>query len=451
MNEWLRSTSVRLSLAFATLVSVAFLLAGAFIWRSANNAADAQIRQQIELEINAIEHELDAEGLDAALAAIESRVERPGAFEYWVTDSSGRRIFGDLRALDGPNGWRKIDLDSADLGAKGASDLLVLTRSLPSGIRISVGEDLARSAAIQSQILRTMAIIGGLTVLVCLFAGAIISKSALAKIRTLNQIMTEAANGDLGVRYVASSAAGRTDIDDIGGTINDMLRRIEQLIDNTKRVTRDVAHDLRTPLSHLRQRLEEIATEQDEGARQRAVTSAQEKIDGIIRTFDATLRLAEIDAGSAKKRFTDVDPAALVERVAEAYLPDIEASGRRLTMGKIDHGVIFGDRDLLTQAFANLVENALRHTPEGAEIELSVERHDKSLALTVADNGAGVPEMDYNRMLEPFTRLDESRTTTGAGLGLSIVAAIARQHDAKLVLKDAKPGLCVSIHLKEKF
>ncbi|MGD8829673.1 MAG: ATP-binding protein [Pseudomonadales bacterium] len=444
MAEWLRSTSIRVSLAFALLMIAAFLIAGALIWNSLGTIAERQIRQRIELEVAAIHRELRAEGLQAAIGAIESRAERPGAFEYLLTDSRGRRLVGDLEPLDdGRYGWRRVELEGTEVGAEGAQSLLALTERLERGYRLTVGEDLSRSASLQAAILRYIAIVGGATVLAALLAGALVARGTLRRIDRLNATIEAVGRGDLGARYETSRTP--TDIDDIGAGINVMLERIEGLIRNIQRVSRDVAHDLRTPLTRLRQRLEAGESPEACAAPAGSTAAALSDVDDIIRMFDATLRLAEIDAGRVRQRFRSVELASVAANVVDAYRPDVEESGRRLSTSRLDPGRVSGDASLLMQALANLIENAMRHTPPGTEIDVCIIAEGTTTSLVVVDNGCGIPEGARAEALEPFSRLDGSRMARGSGLGLSIVAAVARAHGATLDLSDARPGLRVSL------
>jgi signal transduction histidine kinase len=167
----------------------------------------------------------------------------------------------------------------------------------------------------------------------------------------------------------------------------------------------------------------------------------------VLRTFDAILRLAEIDSGAARTRFAPVDLSALVERVADAYRPDIEAEGREFVLGPTEHSVVTGDVDLLAQALANLIENAMHHSPRGSPIRLSSRSLQGESRIEVEDKGPGIPASERAHVLEPFARLDASRSTPGSGLGLSIVSAIARLHGGQIILEDAMPGLRASLRL----
>jgi signal transduction histidine kinase len=438
------STSVRLSLVFAVLISAAFLVAALTIRLVAAHSAEAEIREQLQLEADAIGAEAQGEGLEAAIAAIATRAERPGALEYWLTDARGARLAGDQPGLDGPQGFRRIDLPS-DAGGKDAGDqLMVLTTSLPGGDRLSVAEELGRVQAVQNAILRTFGSIGGLTVIVCLIFGVLLTRRALAGFKALTATVKQVAAGDLGARYRLArprAGSGRVDIDEVGAGLDAMLDRVEALVDGLRRVSRDVAHDLRTPLTHLGQRLEQAMSEESPDARAEALLRAQSKAQEMMRIFDAILRLGEIEAGESRRRFASVDLAALVEGVVDAYRPDVEDGGRRLEVVRLDPCTVQGDRDMLAQALANLIENAHRHTPPGTRITVAAIATSGSPRIEVIDDGQGIPDSDRMLVLEPFARLDESRSTPGSGLGLSIVAAVAAHHGAALELSDARPGL----------
>jgi len=195
----------------------------------------------------------------------------------------------------------------------------------------------------------------------------------------------------------------------------------------------------------VRQELETAATRQDVAALQGALKNAQDKVDEVLRIFDSMLRLSEIEAGAARARFTKVDLAALVERVADAYRPDIEAAGHAFEIGPLEPASVSGDAALIAQALANLLENAMRHSGPGAGISIRLHGREDSVRLEVEDRGPGIPEDEREHVLQPFVRLDRSRTSPGAGLGLSIVSAVARLHSARLSLEDASPGLRAAI------
>jgi signal transduction histidine kinase len=441
---FLQSTSVRLSIVYSGLIVTAFVIVGVLTWFAARNSAEAELRQDMALEVAAIRTEFETEGLDAALAAINARAEHPGAFSYWVADRRGAGLAGGFPELDGPNGWRHITRSGNDLSPERQEEMLILTETLPDGTRLSVGDNIARARAVQNAMLETLAAIGAAAVIVCLLVGIFITRRVLSRIETLSATLESVAGGDITARFPVGSSA-RSDVDRIGAEVNAMLDRIEQLIADVRRVSRDVAHDLRTPLTHLQQRLELARSESDGHERAVAIDGALQKAGEIIRIFDAISRLSEIEAGAAKQRFTEVNLVSVVEKVADAYRPDLEECGHSLRVCVRTPCWVLGDEDLLTQALANLLENAMHHTPAGTHIEISVDARSGMSILEVTDNGPGVARADHERILKPFMRLDQSRTTPGSGLGLSLVAAVARLHGAELIFSDAAPGLKVTL------
>jgi signal transduction histidine kinase len=439
----LRSTTFKLSLVYSGLLVGAFVAAAALTYAGSRAAAESEIRKLIELEASALASEIGLEGLEPAIAAIEFRAERPGSFEYWVSDADGNRLFGDLAGMEGPNGWRHFAVDDGADGAEGRESMLVLTQSLEGGVRLSVGDDLNRLLVVRRAILETLFIVGGCAVLLSLIVGFYFTGGALRRVNRLTAAMQAVADGDLAVRVPVITRAHQSDVDAIGLGVNAMLDRIDGLVSGVRRVSRDVAHDLRTPLFHLRQRLE-AARAATGDAKDAAIGAADEKASEIVRAFDAILRLAEIEAGAAGTRFAAVDIASIAEAAVDAWRPDIEQSGRSIIGLSSAPVFVVGDRDLLFQAISNLIENAMRHTPPGAEIRVGVS-HEDAPAILVTDNGPGVSPDQAGEVVKPFARLDASRSSPGTGLGLSIVAAIAARHGAKLSLGDARPGLDVRI------
>ena len=236
------------------------------------------------------------------------------------------------------------------------------------------------------------------------------------------------------------------DFDLLSASLNEMLDRIHTLMDGLRQVSNDIAHDLRTPLTRLRQRLEIARTRSTTVDQYRQlVDTVIGDTDEILKTFAAMLRVAEIEAGTARARFAPVDLSALLKALVELYAALAEDQQQSLD-GRIEHGlVVRGDRELLTQMFVNLVENALRHTPPGTRIEVTAELVAGRPVAVVADSGPGIPPAERDKVFRRFYRLDASRATAGSGLGLSLVAAIAELHHVKVELTDNAPGLRVTL------
>jgi len=439
------STGVRLSFSYSALLIAAFTLAIALTWIAARTAAESDLRDRIELEVDALQSEIRDEGIDAAISAIAVRAERPGGLEYWLVDPAGQILSGDLPLMNTPDGWHRIELPDETAKAEQREELLVLTATTPDGMRLSVGDDLRRAESAHDAVLQSLLWIGIATVVLGIGTGILVTRRSLSQMDALTAIVSEVASGNLNARLSLRSAAKPNDLDRLGQSINRMLDQIDSLVRNLRRVSSEVAHDLRTPLSHVQQRLELARTADNVDNIYVAIDAAEDKIAVVLQAFDAILRLAEIEAGTARSRFVDVDVAALVERVADAYRPDVEASLRTLEIGQCESATISGDGELLALALANLIENAIRHTQQGARIGLSISREESSLRLSIADDGPGIPEDRRADVLQAYRRLDSSRSTAGFGLGLSIVAAIARLHNATLDLSDNRPGLRVTM------
>jgi len=447
-NALLRSTSVRLSLVYAGLVIASFVLVGLVMWLIATHAAEKELRQHIALEVAAIRTEFETEGLEPTIAAIDARVQHPGALEYWFATPAGERLAGDFPGLAGSDGWRRMTVTEGTAGAENREEMLIFTAALPGGARLSVGDDLGRARAVQNTILETLALVGTAAVLLCLAVGLLATRTILSRIRALSTTFERVTRGDITARYPVSGSP--SDIEQIGVGVNRMLDRIEELVTDVRRVSRDVAHDLRTPLTHLQHSLEQARAEERPDERSAAIDAANQKAAEILRIFDAIVRLAEIDAGTGKLRFADVDLGAILDRVVDAYRPDVEEAGHSLETVDLWPCVVHGDEDLLAQAVANLLENAMRHTPPGTAITVRMLPRDSGRGFEIADNGPGVPETAYGAIRKPFLRLEQSRTTPGPGLGLSLVAAIARLHDAELHLANAGPGLSARFEFPRK-
>jgi signal transduction histidine kinase len=239
------------------------------------------------------------------------------------------------------------------------------------------------------------------------------------------------------------------EFDRLTGNLNLMLDRIQALMDGLRQVSTDIAHDLRTPLSRLRQHLESMRDLTRPEDLEVAINDALAQVDDVLTTFHALLRIGQIEGGAGRARFEPVDLSAVMERVRLAYETAAEDSGKTLSAEIMPDVVVEGDPQLLTQLFANLLENAMRHTGENAHISMKLALVGRAAIAVVADDGPGVPAQERDRVLMRFYRLDASRSTPGSGLGLALVAAIADLHGAKLVLSDGNPGLAVEVRFAE--
>jgi hypothetical protein len=270
--------------------------------------------------------------------------------------------------------------------------------------------------------------------------GYFMSRNLLARLDSINRKSHEIMAGDLSQRLPLTRAGD--EFDTLAANLNRMLDRTERLMKGMREVTDSVAHDLRTPLNRLRNRLEGALGDLDTESREWSeIEAAVAETDRLIGTFNAILMIAEAEAGIVREAMAPVQLPVLVAGVVELYEPLAEEKGIALELAPSGAATIRGNKSLITQALANLLDNAIKYTPADGQVRVAVEDTPSGVALIVADNGPGIPDADRTRVIERFVRLEASRNSPGTGLGLSLVAAVARMHDARLELADNNPGL----------
>jgi signal transduction histidine kinase len=283
-----------------------------------------------------------------------------------------------------------------------------------------------------------------LAMILALAGGAAMSLSLLRRIEAVSQTSRDIVGGELQRRILERGTGD--EFDHLAASLNAMFDRIQTLMEGLRQVSNDIAHDLRTPLTRLRQRLE-LAQRRDGDARA-VIERAILDVDSILETFGALLRIAQIESGARRAGFSQLDLADVLSTVIEIHQSAIEEGGRILE-GRIDPALnVDGDRELLTQLFANLLDNALRHSPPDAGVALTAIRQGERIVVSIADRGPGIPAEFREKVLQRFFRLEGSRSTPGSGLGLSLAHAIASLHESELVLSDRDPGLCVTVSLR---
>lgn len=437
IRRLLATTSFRLSAIYAILLVFSFLVAGGGAWIVTRSSALHEANILLTAARQEFERETTGEPDAVAVTAVTERMGRHDALLWRLTAPDGQTLAGDPALPADVSGIAVLDLHGGDYA--------VLTETLPSGNRLSIADDIERTERIRNAVLVSLIWVGVGASFLAVLAGIWLTRRSLARMDALGEAVKAFGAGNLQARAPVRTTRNPDDVDDLIARVNSMLVQVNVLVANVRRVSADVAHDLRTPLTHLRQRLESARAATDANARDAAIDHAQASIDEILRTFDAMLRLSAIGSDASRERFAALDLAEVAEGVCDAYRPDVEASGRTLTFAADDNAVINGDRQSLIQAISNLIENTMRHTPQGAAVEIRVRSTSRRVDLVCADTGPGIPEAQRAAMLEPFKRLDESRSRPGSGLGLSIVAAVARQHDATVLLDDNQPGLRVTL------
>jgi signal transduction histidine kinase len=422
-----------------------------------------QITTTVNAEIGTISDVYQRRGLHGLVLTIENRSLRPGANLYLVTTPAGLAIAGNVGSL-GPGvmatiGWSETayrlfdEQDSADHRA------LVRVTELPSGFRLLIGRDLEERRRLFGIVAKAAQWSILVVVVLGIGGGIFVARRVLRRIDAMTGTTQRIMAGDLSGRLPVGRSGD--ELDRLAGNLNAMLERIEALMMGLKEVSDNIAHDLKTPLTRLRNRAEQaLATSGSEADYRAALERTIEESDGLIRTFNALLMIARAESGQARDNMADFDGADVANGIHELYEPLAEDDGMTLRI-KTSSAPLHGNRELISQALANLVENAIKYgkpvaaaqplgadaaaSTDGKEILIEARREGDQVLLSVTDHGPGIPEGDRKHAVERFVRLEASRTLPGSGLGLSLAAAVATLHGGELRLSDAHPGLTATL------
>ncbi|MDB5441344.1 MAG: sensor histidine kinase [Caulobacteraceae bacterium] len=434
----LRSSAARLAVFYTLAFSLSALVLAGLVLLAVHAAMAAQFDDRIRSDMATMTEEYH-EGIGELSGVIVQRRAFGDPVLYGLDGPAGVAI-GELAGSGATTGW-----SSVTIGSQKPRHIRVLTQNLDGGYRLMVGDDLARIGDLDSLVLNRFAwwlagavAIGGL-------GGLLVGRDLHRRLGALSQVAQAVADGDLRRRAQVRNTSD--DLDSLARTFNAMLDQVTTLMESLKQVSQDVAHDLRTPLWRLRQQLERALEEGEGEARVEAIQRAMENLDIILRTFTAILRIAQIDSGSLRAGFVELDLAELARSVVETLEPLAEEQGTGLTL--VEEGAVraLGDRELLSQLLINLIDNGLRHAGAGRHVVVSAGLIDDRPTLVVTDDGPGIPAADRERVFERFVRLEQSRTTAGSGLGLALVQSIARLHGGACQLSDAEPGLRATVSL----
>ena len=445
-GDWRSSAAYRIAGANAVAFAIGTALLGLIVYGAMHIAFTRQLDVMIEDEARALVSEYHSDDRDELARAIAQR-EASRARErllYAVFTPDGQRVMGSLQAKRPALGFH--DLTFMD-PAEGLDTGRGLAIDLSPERRLLVAADREWIERIDRTILTVFGF-GFLGVCALGLIGAIgLGAYLRARLRALSDGATAIVGGDIRARMPVGGR--RDEFDQLAVALNLMLERIEGLLNNLRDVTSGVAHELRSPLSRLRNQLETGGSEIDpsNAAAVLVIDDAIRGVDEVLALFAAILRIAEIEGGETSRRFAPIDMSRLANDLAESYAPAVRDGGRNL-IWSVDPGIIVhGDRELVAQAGANLLENAQIHTPSATLIRLTLVAVGPFACLQVIDNGPGVAKADRSRIVERFKRLDASRDKAGHGLGLNLVNAVARLHGGRLVFDDCAPGLSATLEL----
>jgi signal transduction histidine kinase len=458
-----RTTTVRLTALFIVLFVVFSILLLLFVAYQSSIQIQRQQTADIDREVDQLQRADRRQGIRGIIVAVSRLAAQPGPGIYYLGDNAGLQIAGNvagfpLNVLRG-EGVFSFNYDRArpfsEDGVEDTSDppqgyAVVRSLVLDSGLRLIVGRDVVERRGFTAIILQAFILgVGGILVLSTI-AGVVTSRRVLRRIEAINATSNKIMSGDLAERIPVTRR--NDEFDGLATNLNAMLDRIENLMQGLKEVTDNVAHDLKTPLSRLRNQAETALRDgQGSEAQRAALETTIAESDKLIKTFNALLMIARAEAGAPSGAFADVDVSAVAEDVADLYGPLAEEEGLELELDIAPGVRLRANRELIGQALVNLVENALKYfePAEGKAGRIGiVVRADKSrVRIEVTDNGPGIAPEDRSRVVERFVRLEKSRTEAGSGLGLSLVAAVARLHKGEFRIEDNAPGVRAVIDL----
>ncbi len=449
-TRFLQSSTFRLALIYMSFFISSVLILLIFIYWSTVTYLTNQTDTVIDNEINDFVSRYHNDGLTGLSLLLEERsVLRPtGLSIYLLTDSTLSPLLGNLdrwpfdTKID--NGWIDFDLNVNKKSELNVHHARGKVFRLEGDFMLLVGRDINELETIKRLIIETL--LSSLFVMLALAAigSMLLSQYTVRRIDVINKASHEIMSGALSSR-IPNRGTG-DEFDTLTDNLNSMLDKIDLLMESVKHVSDNIAHDLRTPLSRLRNHLEELLlsshqSDQNHKMIERAISEA----DNLLASFNALLRIAHVESQDVANRFQPVDMMSLTRDVIELYEPVAEQRGQRFETDLVKTRPISGDRDMLFQAIANLVDNAIKYSPENGLIQISLDKAEDKVKLIIADSGPGIPSREHEKVFQRLFRLDQSRNTPGNGLGLSLVAAVMKLHKMDLYLEDNHPGLKVVI------
>jgi signal transduction histidine kinase len=455
LSKLLRTTAFQLTLVYLLVFIIfAVSLLGYFALNTRRLITE-QITTRVNAEVNVLREQFEQGGIRRLVTIIDQRARRPSSNLLMVTTPTGEELAGNVGALepgalDHP-GWLELLYRRVEASDELDHRALVQVVELPGGFRLLVGRDLEERERIYGIIANAGRWSFALVVVLGLAGGFFVSRRVLSRVDAMTETAHTIMAGDLSGRLPVAGTGD--ELDRLAENLNAMLERIEALMHGLKEVSDNIAHDLKTPLTRLRNRCEQaLRTSRNDADYRTTLEATIAESDDLIRTFDALLMIARAESGQARDNMTDFDAAEIARDVGELYEPLADEKGLQLKVDAPGAAPVRGNRELVSQALANLVDNAIKYAgPElskvngaAAEIVVKAGAEGERIKLTVSDHGPGIPEADRGRVVERF---EQSRSEPGSGLGLSLAAAVARLHGGELTFEDNHPGLRSTIAL----
>ncbi len=452
LGKLLRTTTFRLTLVYLVFFSLfaAFLLG--YFALNTRRLITEQINQTVDAEITGLSEQYRQGGIRRLVLVIDARARRPGSSLYLVTTFAGESLAGNVGSLAPgileTSGWSETGYKRLEEADGAEHNALVRVFQLPGGFRLLVGRDLEERERLYHIVLDAGRWSIAIVIVLGIAGGIFVTRRVLRRVDAMTETTRTIMAGDLGGRLPVAGTGD--ELDRLALNLNEMLERIEALMRGLKEVSDNIAHDLKTPLTRLRNRAEEaLRPGKTETEYRAAIEQTIAESDDLIRTFNALLMIARAESGHARDNMVEFDAVEIARDVAELYEPLAEEKGLSLKVEADGAAPVKGNRELVSQALANLVDNAIKYAaPEPAtvngvrpDIVVRAFNEPDRILLTVADRGPGIPAADRPRVIERFVRLEQSRSHPGSGLGLSLAAAVARLHGGELSFEDNAPGL----------
>ncbi len=441
-----RTTPFRLTLLFVMLFASAAFAFLAYIYVATAGEATRRTEREIVREMRSLVDVYDRAGVDAVNQSLIERAASEKPFLYLLLTKDGRRISGSIEEspvenFTGAPAWATFQVtDETPDGREVKHPARGMQQQLHGGEILFVGADAGEDEAYVARVSRALWASVALVVLLGLGGGLLVSRNVSRTMVNLIDVVERVRNGEQGVR--ARVRGAKDEFDELAQGVNDMLDRLERSMAGHKHAGDAIAHDLRSPLTRLRARLETayLDVESGKGDATQALAQALEDTDGVLKTFGAVLSIARLQAAGAAPDPVLFDPADLAADIAELYEPFCEEKDIDFSTELAKDLTVRGNREFLAQALANILDNAVKYTPAGGAIMLRVRRRSSGeVEFSVTDTGPGVPDEDRERVIQRFVRLENSRNEPGAGLGLSLVGAVAEAHGGRLELSEG-PG-----------
>ncbi len=443
-----RSSPFRITLLYLLFFGMTVTFMMTFIYFHASFEFKKTLRDQVRAEMSFLQSIFKKGGYDELSRTIQVHLNAPstGMFLYAILDKQDNQLFGNLPTDKLIEGWNEVYIKNniVDPGDEGGSLLLMLGSRLANRNLLVVGAGMDQANDLRDIIIKSLISSLALALPLALGSGLLLSRAALARVSTIHRASRRIMAGDLSRRLPVRGSGD--EFDQLSQSINAMLERIEELMGTMKQVTNDIAHDLRTPLGRLRQRLDTARSGEPtiEGCLA-ALEKAKADTDQILRIFDALLQIGQIEALDMRKLFKTVDLSELASELVDIYQPLVAEKGQRLTAKIAPGHYVQGHRELIAQMLVNLIENAINHCPKGALISLWLGSNGGRVMLVLADTGPGIPAERRRKIFQPFFRLERSCKTPGNGLGLALVRSIAAIHGIGISLGDNAPELEVRL------